>query len=261
MKRRSNTNTKTNSKKNMRDQIRDGRKAVLRLIYPPHCPVCDRLLVPEEYDQVHALCRQKLTRVEEPTCLHCGKPVASEEMEYCYDCAGKHKDNPITAGKALYLYKGAAKQMMYRFKYGNRGSYADHFASLAADRYGDWIRRVGVEAVVPVPMYKRKERKRGYNQATCLAQALGEQLNLPVDRKRVTRVADTKALKLLTPEERKNNLKSAFHVEKSIVEYRKILLVDDIYTTGSTVETIAAQLREVGIEEVYFLTVCIGDGY
>lgn len=151
--------------------------------------------------------------------------------------------------------------MMYRFKYGNRRTYADFFADEAQKQYGDWITGKSVEAVVPVPMYRKKEKQRGYNQADVFAKKLAYALGLAYEPAAVQRIVDTKPQKELGDEERKNNLKNAFHVEKFIVKYKYILLVDDIYTTGSTAEAVARQLLAAGVEKVFFLSVCIGNGY
>ena len=151
--------------------------------------------------------------------------------------------------------------MMYRFKYGNRRTYAAFFADEAEKQCGDWIKRIGVEAVVPVPMYRKKERQRGYNQAAIFARELAVAFGLACEPGAVKRIIDTKPQKELGDAERENNLKNAFQAEEFIVKYKYILLVDDIYTTGSTAEAVARQLLAVGVEKVFFLSVCIGNGY
>ena len=93
------------------------------------------------------------------------------------------------------------------------------------------------------------------------AKKLADALGLAYEPAAVQRIVDTKPQKELGDEERKNNLKNAFHVEKFIVKYKYILLVDDIYTTGSTAEAVARQLLAAGVEKVFFLSVCIGNGY
>lgn len=234
--------------------------SILRWIYPPRCPVCDGVIAEDLL--IHEKCRKKLVFVEEPRCCHCGKTLPSASQEYCLDCSRKRTgENPIRQGRGLLEYSDSAKKMMYRFKYSNRSCYSEFFARETEERYEDWLKRISVDVIIPVPMNKRKEKRRGYNQAREFANYLGRRLHLPVDGSVVKRVKDTKALKLLSPQERKNNLKNAFQVDKNIVEYRKILLVDDIYTTGSTVETIAEQLLKAGAGEVYFFTVCIGNGF
>ena len=153
------------------------------------------------------------------------------------------------------------KLSMYRFKYSNKREYADYYAEVAALQYGTWIRRRGIEVIIPVPMFSGKKRNRGYNQAEVFAKALGRELMLPVDKHLVRRIKNTAPQKALNDRQRKDNLKKAFQVEVNIVKYRRILLVDDIYTTGATMDAIAEVLKEAGVTEVYALSICIGEGY
>jgi ComF family protein len=200
-------------------------------------------------------------RVQNPVCMHCGRPVAPEGMEYCFDCGRKKKNaDSFLQGKALFVYRGEIKKTMYRFKYRNRREYAAFFAEEFEETYGEWLDRICPEVIAPVPMYKKKQKKRGYNQAAVLAKALGRQIDVPVEENLVVRVRDTRPMKLLNDIERKNNLKSAFQNSENIVKYNKILLVDDIYTTGSTADAVTECLHRAGVKEVYFLSICIGKG-
>jgi len=223
--------------------------------------VCDALLEPEDAGvrRVHVLCEKSLKRTGEHVCVHCGRPVLFTS-EYCYDCSKKNLAQSFFQGKALFLYQGTMKDVMYRFKYGNRREYALFFAKEAMRRYGDWIHRAGIEAIVPVPMYQKKQKLRGYNQAECFARALSDASGIPLDRNLVKRVKDTQPLKELNDLQRKNNLKTAFHSEKNIVQYKRVLLVDDIYTTGTTADAVAEALQCAGVKNVFFLAICIGKG-
>lgn len=237
--------------------------------------MCDELLETSEVrndEWMHRKCRNKLKPVGDNVCYHCGRPVRGERQEYCHDCTRgmQQIQNPYwrgrpfssyQQGKALFLYQDEAKLMMYRFKYGNRRTYAEFFADEVQKHYGDWIKRIGVEAVVPVPMYHRKEKQRGYNQASVFAKKIAEFFGLAYEPGAVRRIVDTKPQKELNDEERKNNLKNAFQAEIFIVKYKYVLLVDDIYTTGSTAEAVAGQLVAAGVEKVFFLSACIGNGY
>ena len=239
------------------EQICDG-------FYPKRCPICDEILEPEEADKkIHSVCAGKLKVVTGPTCMQCGRPLDNETKEYCYDCQRlwrKSVTTPIRQGKSLYLYQGPIKETMYRFKYSNKREYADFFAEQAVREYGSWIRSKNIQVIVPVPMYLPKQRRRGYNQAETFAKALGQRLKLPVDTTLVKRVKDTTPQKELNDLERKNNLKSAFQKTESIVQYSHILVVDDIYTTGSTAMAVAEELMKNNTCQVYFLSICIGKG-
>ena len=153
------------------------------------------------------------------------------------------------------------KQSIYRFKDGGRREYAEFYAKESARLYGDWIKRKDIQAIIPIPIHRHKRYKRGYNQAEVYAKELGKQCGLPVDSKTLIRVVDTLPQKTLSDRERKNNLKKALKIGVDGVQWKRVLVVDDIYTTGSTVDAAAAVLREAGVEKIYILSITIGNGY
>ncbi len=226
-------------------------------MFPARCVVCGGVMEAED-GQLHRECGKKLFPVKEPVCMHCGRPLPSDIYEFCCDC-GRKKVFSFCQGKALYLYAGDVKKTMYRFKYGNKREYGGFFAERAFEEYGDWIAGAEIEVIVPVPMYRKKEKRRGYNQAYVFAKELSYLCGVPVKRL-VKRVKDTLPQKKLSGAERKNNMKNAFQTTENIVEYKRVLLVDDIYTTGSTADAAAETLRAAGVDEVYFLSICIGKG-
>ena len=243
-----------------------GRELVSSLLFPARCLVCDEILEPEEQENgIHSACINKLYPIQGAVCMHCGRPIGENYpkailYEYCYDCVEKkyHKASNIKQAKALYLYCGAIKKSMYRFKYGNKREYAKVLAKQAIERYGDWIKQTGAEAIVPVPIHPKKRRKRGYNQAESFAQELSCLSGIPVEKDWVVRVKNTVAQKELGAQARKNNLKNAFHSGKSVVQCKCVMVVDDIYTTGSTAEAVAQEMIKQGAHRVYLLTICIG---
>lgn len=252
-------------------------------LFPRRCPICDEILEPEQQaKKIHPECRRRLYPVEGAVCMRCGRPLTNATGEYCYDCrrasaglpagamqrqtmmhhsvSGVHVESSFAQGKSLFLYQGPIKQTMYRFKYSNKREYADFFAEEAAKRYGEWLREKQIEAIVPVPMYRMKQRLRGYNQAEAFAKALSKLIGISVDAGLIRRTVDTTPQKELNDVERKNNLKNAFQKCESIVQYSKVLVVDDIYTTGSTAQAVADELRKAGVNQIYLLSVCIGKG-
>ena len=248
------------------NKIKDIGRGVINLVFPPRCPVCDGIIGPVER-YIHSRCCEKLFPVEQPQCMRCGKPVLSERREYCDDCARAlehhrqmREDDSYRQGKALFAYKGSIKQTMYRFKYSNRREYAAYFAQTAVERYSDWIQSCGIDVIIPVPMHRKKMRQRGYNQAECFARALSEKTGIRMAKGLVRRVKNTSPLKTMGYVERRNCLEGAFQVADSIVQYDQILIVDDIYTTGSTAESIGHEIAKRCPGRVYVLCICIGQG-
>lgn len=236
-----------------RNMIRQG----LSLFFPGRCPFCDEVIPMGAFQCGE--CGGKLPVVRQPFCCKCGQPLEDGRREYCADCARKR--HSYTRGRAVYVYEGAVKTSLYRFKYGGRREYAACYARQAVESYGAWIRELKPEALVPVPLHPGRRRKRGYNQAELFARELGEQLGLPVYSRLVCRSVDTRPQKELNDVQRKKNLKNAFTIPENIVQLKKVLLVDDIYTTGSTVDAVSEALRAAGVEQVYVLCISIGRGY
>ena len=128
--------------------------------------------------------------------------------------------------------------------------------------YGrSYIQRWKPEAIVPVPITARKQKIRGFNQSEYLAEGIGEIYKIPVLSQAVVRLEERKAQKELSAKERRRNLKHAFQIGKNFKACKTVLLVDDVYTTGSTVDAVAEVLKENGVERIYFLTLCQGKGF
>ena len=115
------------------------------------------------------------------------------------------------------------------------------------------------EVLVPIPMYPNNKKLRGYNQAEILAGYLGEYWNLPVNTELLKKVRDTGAQKELDRATRRKNLLEAFEA-KGGSQFQRILLVDDVYTTGSTVDVAAESLKRAGISDIFYIAICIGHG-
>lgn len=228
---------------------------LLRLLYPNRCPVCGRVLRDTLICQE---CAGKLRYVTQPFCYSCGKPVAGAAQEYCMDCAGKKHE--FSQGRAVFVYQGAVRGMLYRYKYSNRRDYTEFFAAEAARLYRQWARRMGVELVVPVPLSKKRMKKRGYNQADLFGKRFAQLAGISYDAGLLVRVRNTAPQKQLSVKERKNNLKNAFKMSRNVVNLKRVLLIDDIYTTGSTMDAAALAFKQSGVEDVYFLCISIGQG-
>lgn len=228
---------------------------VLQLLFPTRCPVCDGIVYPYG-ERICLECMGKLKLLTPPWCMRCGKKLEAEE-ELCKDC--QSRIYTFERGRSLYEYK-SVMHSVYRMKYGGRQEYAVYFGKEMAVYLRSFIRQVRPDGIVPIPLHKKRWNQRGYNQAEVLAKALGECLNIPVYTKMLLRIKNTRPLKLLNPKERQNNLKKAFIIGENDVKLKTILIVDDIYTTGSTIEEATRVLKSSGVEKVYFVTLACGAG-
>lgn len=233
----------------------DKKNILLNWVFPRRCPVCDDIVMPAG-QLVCARCHFRFGIIGQPHCMKCGKPLEKEEKEYCRDCSILHR--LFVKGRALYSYPVVAESL-YRFKYAGRAEYADFYAQEIRAYLGPEIHRWKAEGLVPVPLHASKLRIRGYNQAEILAEAIGREMELPVYPDFIKRIRKTKPLKELNPEERQNNLKRAFKITSNDVKLKTIIIIDDIFTTGSTIQAITIELDKINVEKVYFITVAIGN--
>lgn len=204
-------------------------------------------------------CSGKITLIKQPACLKCGKKLEDDAQEYCSDCM--RKNHVFDRGVAVFSYTDAMKKSMYAFKYNNRREYAGFYAECALKSYERYFRLWKPEVIVPVPLHKVRYRRRGYNQAEIFANELSRLSGIPVDNRLLMRVKNTRPQKELDDKERVHNLNNAFQIMGDSVKYRRVLLTDDIYTTGTTIDECAGVLKAGGVSNVYFLTVCIGRGF
>lgn len=228
---------------------------LIDLFFPRRCPMCDGVLPLGEL--ICAECAKELRRVMPPYCLKCGKPIADAGKEFCPDC--QSNVHLYREGRALYEYR-AVRASIYRFKYRGRYEYAAFYGKALAEGMEAVIRRWQPDALVPVPLHKARKRKRGYNQAEALARVLGKTLDIPVDTTLIQRVKKTTPQKQLNRQMRQNNLKKAFKIDRNDVKLNTIIIIDDIYTTGSTIDAMASALLEAGIQNIYFIALAIGRG-
>lgn len=226
------------------------------LLYPRRCPVCDRAVRPFG-GLICETCRAEFVPVREPYCMKCGKELTEEGEEYCSDCMRSR--HLFDSGRALYVYKSAADSI-YRFKYKGRREYGAWYAFCMAAGLGEWIRRREPDALIPVPIHASRKRARGYNQAEVLAGELGRLMHIPVVTDLVRRVRRTAPMKDLPMSERQNNLKRAFKICRNDVKLDTVIIIDDIYTTGSTIDAMSYELRRAGVRRIYFVTLAIGRG-
>lgn len=230
-----------------------GYRNLLNLLYPRRCPLCHRILK----DSRELICREcagSLKPVSGARCFKCGKPVGEEE-EYCKDCQSHPK--AFDQGRGIFLYDKQMKQSIMKFKYYGCREYGRFYARAMYIYAGMEMRKWKPDVLVPVPMYWRKKRMRGFNQAEFLAQHLSLYSGIPTDSSLIKKVRETDSQKKLDAVHRRKNLQNAFEASEN-VKGKRILVIDDVYTTGSTMDVIAQLLREKGAESIFFLTVCIG---
>jgi len=204
-------------------------------------------------------CSKKLKPVRQPYCFRCGKPLFSGEQEYCHDC--EKQKHVFDRGFSILEYDAVSSPSILAIKYKNKREFLTMYGELAKRQYQDLLGKLAPECLVPVPVSRKKYRTRGYNQAELFAREIERWSNIPVKKDLIERRKETAPLKELNPIQRRRELEKAFVWKgKDYAGERTVLIVDDIYTSGATVDACAGILKQHGIKRVYVLTMAIGMG-
>jgi len=239
--------------------IRAARKsfaqAALNFLFPPLCHVC-RKFIPEA-GKLHICdaCREALQPVSHPLCTVCGVPFDGAGADHVCGACLVHPPS-FDASRSALLYEGACRSLIHTFKYSYKVHLRRPLGLLAAEQLAEVVTGRSPDLIVPVPLHAKRLRKRGFNQAILLGEVLEREWNIPLHRQAMQRVRWTEPQINLTAEQRQVNVKGAFAVaDASAVAGKRVLLVDDVFTTGSTVDECAKVLKKSGATEVVVITV------
>ena len=222
----------------------------------PRCPICDRVTVPECVPCRR--CADAVRLAEEPVCKRCGKPLDGERTEFCLDC-GKRR-HAYCQGKAVFVYQGNIRQSMYRFKYANRREYAAYYARRRQRfiRTGFLKIKSSDRSGAHVPVEKTAAR---IQSGRDIRAGAWQEAGASRGRRACAPCVEHGAAEGVKWRTKSGKFKNAFQLAADIVKYKKILLVDDIYTTGTTIDTVSEVLRKGGAERIYYICVSIGAGF
>jgi ComF family protein len=227
------------------------------LLFPPHCVTCGENTSPRVY--VCAGCAADARRLEAPMCARCSWPFhgAITEAFICGDCEGREVHYECAV--AAYRAQGVVRELIHHFKYGGKLYLRSPLADWLAETLHDpRMAAKDVSAFVPVPLHRARKREREFNQAEELCALLTRRTGIPTLHA-LRRVRYTTTQTRLTREERMENLRGAFHARHNAeVNGRDLVLVDDVFTTGSTVEECSRVLRRAGAASVRVITVARG---
>ena len=242
----------------MRFRFSSGKlpEKLLDLIYPPRCPVCGQ---PAPFGlKICPACRKRLPVIETKRCRKCGKPVEDFDV-VCPDCTkGKHL---YDRGLGIYIYDETMKRAISELKYKGRREYGEVFGQLIYENARSELMYWKPDCLIPIPLHPARAAERGYNQAGIISEALSRRCGVPTRADLLIRTMETGRMKELSAKDRTNNMIRAFAAAGDCRGIKRVVLIDDIYTTGSTIDAASAVLRRAGIDEIYFLAVCIGGGF
>lgn len=233
------------------------KESFLNALYPRCCPICHQILKEQNW-LICPKCESELKPIGEPRCKKCGKRIFYMEKEYCQDCS--RREHVFDEGRGIFDYDEKMRTSILKYKDGGRREYGDFYAR-AMIRYGRIdLRRWRPQAVLSVPIHPKKQRIRGFDQAGHLAKAVAEATGLPLCCGYMRKKSVTSAQKSLEASMRRKNVENSFEGREGDWQIRRLLVIDDVYTTGSTIDAVSVEAKRHGVENIYFLTVCIGRG-
>lgn len=234
-------------------QIRPFARTIIDIVFPQRCFVCGELI--DAAGAICSVCWRELTFIASPLCDRCGYPFehAVPDGTLCGACVISAP--PFTSARSAIVYNDASRGLVLSFKHADRTRYAEAF--------GKWLARAGADCltdadmIVPVPLHPWRLVRRRYNQSLLLARALSRNANCPVVPDLLVRLRNTPPQGRLSRRHRLKNVRNAFIVRSGrerCLMGKSIILVDDVLTTGATVEACSAVLTAAGASEIHILT-------
>jgi competence protein ComFC len=213
------------------------------LLFPPRCGGCQKA-----GSLWCETCRAAVQLIAPPWCEKCGEPFVTDRL--CANC----RAHPLVIEKirSVALFDGVLRQAIHRFKYERLAGMAEPFGDLLADYWcaeqltADWL--------IPVPLHSSRERDRGYNQSELLARRLARRINVPVSSRGLRRTRATAVQMTLNAAQRRENVAGAFECVEPRVRGARVVIIDDVGTTGATLDACAQAVLKAGAASVMGLT-------
>ncbi|HEY2986177.1 MAG TPA: ComF family protein [Candidatus Binatia bacterium] len=229
-------------------------------LYPPRCRFCGDSLFGRN-DCFCRGCRERIRVIGHPFCTACGRPFldTSGDDHLCGNCIARRPHFVRARAWACYPTDGGddhpLREVVQRFKYGRKVSLGKPLGRLMAIGCRDLFHDYDLDVIIPVPLHAKRLRWRGFNQSVILAREIGRHWKLPVDPCVLVRSRETPPQTQLHEDERRKNMRRAFSVNPAkSIDGKAALLIDDVYTSGATVNECSRALVRAGVREVYVLT-------
>jgi len=220
------------------------------LLLPPSCAVCNALL-DDPKQVVCPVCFEGFERLAQPICASCGQPCP--ESEFCPECKSS---DPVCSIRSAFAFGGSLAEAVVKLKFESRCQLAPFFARLIFESSLPGYDLTKIDLVIPVPLHSAKLKERGFNQSALIAGQIAGLLRVPFDYLHLARSRPTESQsKMKTRFEREQNVKGAFSTtKKHPLAAKRICLIDDVVTTGSTLRACAETLTKAGAESVIATT-------
>lgn len=233
--------------------------AGLAFLYPPVCQFCGKERAKPADGLVCSQCWSQVRFIKPPFCERCGLPFAGD-LTTPFECANcREMELHFSAARSAVVASGVVLDAIHRYKYQRALWFEPFLAELLLREAGPALREQKWDWLVPVPLHPTKKREREFNQAERLAGCLSDATNIPMNKNWLRRVLPTSTQTRLTREQRATNMRGAFAMANGDrLHGERIVLLDDVFTTGATTSACARVLRAAGAGEVCVWTVARG---
>jgi ComF family protein len=230
-------------------------------LYPPRCRACANRIHGADHEYFCICCWSRLRRVTHPLCAICGRPFpdASGDDHPCGTCLRREPHFRWARAWACYPHEGAEayplRQVVQKFKYGRKVSLGRPLGRLMARGCQAVLRDCDADLIIPVPLHPKRLRWRGFNQSVLLGLQISRAYGIPIDPFVLVRSRETPPQTQLSEEDRRRNVRGAFEINPAKpVDGKRLLLIDDVYTSGATVNECSRTLLRSGAADVYVVT-------
>ena len=227
------------------------------LLFPHICLLCQKhLAIPDKKIALCAHCLQTVQRNRPPFCRKCSRPLEKPINDLCPTCRRTSFD--FQAAWAACLYNEPVRKLIHLYKYNHKTVLRHHFFKILFSFITSYRIPLAHALIVPVPLHAARLRERGYNQSQLLAQLIAWQYCIPLSINNLIRIRNTESQSVLSQKERWTNIQQAFKIKQpDEFKNKKILLIDDLLTTGATASEAARTLKEAGAQQVDVLTIAV----
>jgi ComF family protein len=224
----------------------------LNILFPEKCPECEKPALNHETSPLCSECWSSIRPYGGPGCQKCGKPLPSDEALHCGDCLTE--EPAFHYARSYGIYEDVLKKGINLFKYHGKKRLSRPLA-----RFLMQMDLPFVDAVIPVPVYRKRLRQREFNQSALLSREIAKKRNVELITNCLVKTRDTQPQVGLSSEQRKTNLRNVFAVKNNkAVTAKNIILVDDVVTTGTTIRECSKALKKAGAANIYAISLAHG---
>ena len=236
------------------------KEGLLNFVFPLDCKICEKPIRESKGYSICEDCFETIELIERPYCVKCGKPLIHADAfkqnreVLCFDC--KRNKYSFEFSRSIGIYDKVLKKCIHLFKYHGEKKLAKPLGKLMVDyllKNNEFKNKL--DLIIPVPLHKNDLKKRGFNQSVLLGKVIGNYFSIPVGESVLIKKNLTPFQVNLSKKEREKNILRAFSVEKpEEIKGKNILILDDVFTTGATVEECAKELMKARAKNVFVLT-------